>query len=293
VGNVDLTPAQIALAVTELLFLLFGGYLIFRQLGTGERRTAFLAAGGLPSWPLTGLEVTLLVLMVFFCGAVGQTLAGKLFAARMQASPDREGLSVAVLGASFHGLALLGWPCFLLLRRYLVNNYGPEPDPAPVEPPRRKLSWLQVLGYAVCTLAMALPLVAGVNFLWANLLHVLGLPDQPQDLIAIFGGGHSRWVFAGMLAVACLLAPVNEELLFRAALFRSLRQRFGRVVGLTFSGAFFGAMHGNLAGAVPLALFGMTLALAYERTGDIRVSMVTHGLFNLNTIVIVLAGFPQ
>ena len=58
-------------------------------------------------------------------------------------------------------------------------------------------------------------------------------------------------------------------------------------------GCLFGAAHANWASFVPLAVLGVVLALAYEATGDIRVPIVAHGLFNLNTILIVLSGLPQ
>lgn len=294
-GAVDLTPTQIALAAAEIAFLIFGGYQLARTFGTPASRAAFFSAGGLPRWSLGGAEVALLVLMIFSCGALGQTMVSRLIATRIHASPDHAGLEIAVYGMAFHGVALLGWPLFQLLRRHLFADYGTVPDP--LETPRAaaasRLTWPQVFWAAGLTLALALPVVALASFLWTNLLHALGLPEQPQDLIAIFGDGHSRLVFLGMLAVACVIAPVNEELLFRGAVFRSLRQRFGRAVALVSSGVLFGVIHGNWAGAVPLGLLGMALALAYERTGDIRVNIVAHGLFNLNTIVIVLSGLPQ
>jgi hypothetical protein len=34
----------------------------------------------------------------------------------------------------------------------------------------------------------------------------------------------------------------------------------------------------------------MILSVVYERTGDIRITMIAHGLFNLNTAVLILAG---
>jgi membrane protease YdiL (CAAX protease family) len=52
----------------------------------------------------------------------------------------------------------------------------------------------------------------------------------------------------------------------------------------------FGAVHGNLASFAPLAVLGLVFSLAYERTGDIRVSMVAHGLFNLCTALLIFSG---
>ena len=294
-GVVELTPPQIALAASELALLVAGGYLLTTHLGPREKRESFLEANGLPKWSLTGVEVILLVLMIFVFGTAGQTLAARLLSPHVHASPDKAGLEIAVYGLAFHGLALLGWPVFFLIRGHLFADYGTAPDP--VEPPtpvsRPRLSWGEVFRQAAMTLAMALPIVAAVSFLWNNVLHLLHLPTEPQDLLAIFGDGHSRLVFAGMLAVACVVAPVNEELLFRGAIYRAIRQRYGRIVGLIFSGVFFGAIHGNWSGALPLAVFGAALALAYERTGDIRVNIVIHGLFNLNTILVLVSGLPQ
>ena len=37
----------------------------------------------------------------------------------------------------------------------------------------------------------------------------------------------------------------------------------------------------------------MLLALVYEATGSIRVAIIAHGLFNLNTIILLLSGLTQ
>ena len=42
-----------------------------------------------------------------------------------------------------------------------------------------------------------------------------------------------------------------------------------------------------------LALAALVLALAYENYGHVGVPMLAHALFNLNTIALVLAGFPS
>ena len=96
-----------------------------------------------------------------------------------------------------------------------------------------------------------------------------------------------------MLLVACVLAPLSEELMFRAGLYRYLRQRLGRPTALLLSSVGFGALHGNWAGFVPLAVLGMMLAVVYEATGSIRVVIVAHSLFNLNTILVVLSGLHE
>ena len=138
-----------------------------------------------------------------------------------------------------------------------------------------------------------LRLVALLSLAWNFVLRTLALPDEPQDLVRIFAETKSGLVIAGMLLVACVLAPISEELIFRAGLFRYIRQKLGRMPALLVSGLCFGVLHGSWTGFVPLAALGMLLALVYEATGSIRVPMVVHALFNLNTILIVLSGLAQ
>ncbi len=87
---------------------------------------------------------------------------------------------------------------------------------------------------------------------------------------------------------ALLLAPLAEELLFRGILqtgvkrllpaSRSLLHRWGAIVAV---GLLFGAMHSTTPHHVPaLALFGVILGYAYERTGSLTLPMLVHFLFN-------------
>ena len=245
--------------------------------------------GRLAYWPVEGFEVALLLVMILLMGAVSQGILTHFFGDTVKASANRKGLEVAVYGLAFHGGGLLGWPVFFLLRHRLFAGYNTTP-PAPAGPGPVRTSWPQALMVGFVTLLIALPLVALVSVSWTALLNLLGLPGEPQDLIATFNGTQSRPVLVGMFLVACVLAPMNEELLFRRGIYHFLRQRFGRIVALLASASLFGLLHQNLAGFLPLATLGVILALAYERTGDIRVPIIAHGLFNLNTIVALLAG---
>jgi hypothetical protein len=173
------------------------------------------------------------------------------------------------------------------MRKGWYADYGAA---VPAEPPAPARPWAQVLRIAGFTLLAAMPVLIIVNLGWTLLLKKLGLPEEPQDLIAVFANTKSPFVVAGMLLVACGLAPLYEELLFRSGLYRVCRQRMGRNAALLLSGGLFGAAHANWASFLPLAVLGMVLALAYEATGDIRVPIVVHGLFNLNTVLLVLSG---
>lgn len=285
-----LAPHQIAIAVLELLMLLVGAWLLARALGVPQERARLLGQSRLAHWELSGLEVGLLVFAIFMCGVIGQAIGHRLLGPTIKESAQRAGLEVVLYGVGFHATALLAWPLFWRGRRLLHSDYGGVPTA--LTPSRREPAG-KLLVHALSTLVIALPVLALASAAWNLALRTLGLPDEPQDLIAVFGSVGSKPLLAAMLFVACVLAPINEELLFRGAIFRYCRQRFGRMIALLVSGVLFGAMHGNWAGFLPLALLGAVLALAYERTGDIRVSIVAHGLFNLNTLLVVLSGLPQ
>lgn len=285
----SLAPHQILLAVFELLLLLGGTWWLARLVALPAQRAAWLGQSRIPPWSLQGFEVGLLFITIFLCGLIGQGVAVQLLGPVVRTATDRAGLEVVLFGFGFHGCALLGWPLFHALRRHLLADYGVRDRPV-VPPAAGGGSFLKS---GAAALVIVLPLITVSSLGWTSLLRALGLPDEPQDLVAIFGGVESWLVLAAMLVVACVLAPINEELVFRGLIFRYCRQRFGRGIALVVSGALFGAMHGNWAGFVPLAVLGAGLALAYESTGDIRVPIVAHALFNLNTLLVILSGLPQ
>jgi len=96
--------------------------------------------------------------------------------------------------------------------------------------------------------------------------------------------------------LAIVVAPFTEEMIFRAGLFRFFRGRMPHWLAVVASSVLFGACHliqspiENLPEFLPLVVLGCILSVAYERTGRIGTTIVAHALFNLNTIVILLAG---
>jgi membrane protease YdiL (CAAX protease family) len=166
---------------------------------------------------------------------------------------------------------------------------GPPPDPPAVASP----GWGKSVWYGMGTVALSFPVIIILSLGWASILKALGLPEDLQDSIAIFSNTKSPLVVTGMLFVACVLAPIMEELLFRAGLYRFCRQKLGRTGALLISGILFGAVHGNWAGFLPLAFLGAMLAMVYETTGSIRVAIIAHAFFNLNSILAILSGLKM
>lgn len=283
-------PLQLTLAVLEYALIFAGAGLLLWLLVNGQQRARWLRAHPLPQFSHSLPEFALGASLIFLTGFAGSALVQLVLGHSLAKAPDHQGLQLFVINVANYGGALLGWR---VVFPYVLRTWQTGTDLRPARPARQTLSWSEATGYAIGTLLVALPVIILVSLGWTALLRACGLPDEPQDLIALFTQTKSAFVVAGMLLVACGLAPVYEELLFRAGLYRFVRQKLGRTPALLISGVCFGAMHLNWAGFLPLAVLGMLLALVYEATGSIRVAIIAHGLFNLNTIILLLSGLTQ
>lgn len=105
-------------------------------------------------------------------------------------------------------------------------------------------------------------------------------PDQiPQEPV---GAG------VVLMAIPILIgAPVAEELLFRGAIFRGMRSRWGFLVSAAVSGVLFGLVHydtgpfvDTLLLIVPLSVVGFGLAWIYERRANLLAPIAAHAAFN-------------
>lgn len=187
-----------------------------------------------------------------------------------------------VQGAAFQvgmltGVAL-AW--LLISRRHRSAEETPPALRAPTRPVIAGIS----------TFLIALPVIGGVGFLWKIIIEFFGYAAGEQDMVDLLRNADDPVLLIWMIFLAAILAPVTEELIFRAGLFRYLRTRIPRILALMLPALLFAMLHGNLAAFLPLCTLGVIFACAYERTGSIAVPMIAHALFNLHTIVLVMAG---
>lgn len=82
-----------------------------------------------------------------------------------------------------------------------------------------------------------------------------------------------------VIFLTVLCAPVIEELVFRKLLI-DRTVRYGQGVAVVLSGLMFGLFHGNLNQFVYAAAIGTFLAYLYVRTGNIKITISLHMLFN-------------
>ncbi len=124
------------------------------------------------------------------------------------------------------------------------------------------------------------PLNVSVLLLWRYLLHALHLDTQPQPVLVepIKQGGPALPV---VFVLAVTAVPILEEILFRGALYRALREHVGPVAGAVISAVLFAACHFNLASFVPILVLALFLAFAYEWTGSLWAPILVHAWFNV------------
>jgi membrane protease YdiL (CAAX protease family) len=274
----ELTPSMLLAGSLQISLLLAGSVLLWR---VGLRPAARAAAAVTrravePNWPVPGFALAGWLALVLGGGFLGQIMVFELLP-RLVPSLDRTtpfglllaggGFQLGLLAGAWFGMARLG-------------------GGAPALIPTAARHWRAGL----VTMVVALPVLTAVSWPWKLSLEAMGWPTDQQELVDMLVQADSPAFVLLMLVLAVVVAPVTEELIFRGGLFRFLRTRTPRAVALLLPAALFASLHANLAAFLPLMVLGVIFSLAYERTGSLAVPIVAHALFNLNTIVLVLAG---
>lgn len=119
--------------------------------------------------------------------------------------------------------------------------------------------------------------------------------ESMQDTVKLLKTATDPMVLILMAVAAVLVAPVCEEIVFRGYLYPVAKKYAGPWVAALCSGLIFAAAHGSLAALLPLFIFGIVLAVIYEKTGSIWAPMAVHFCFNGATVAIqsILRQFPH
>lgn len=189
------------------------------------------------------------------------------------------------------------------------------------------LSWPNIVIEIASLAAPLAVLIPGLPAIARRSLHDLGLRiPRPADILWALGGatamfivataigafqesafhlkpdqitvhwlrdGHAALV-ASLVILACIGAPIVEELTFRGFLFNAILRYAPAWVAAIVSGTIFGLAHSatGVGSIAPLAAGGIVLATVYYRSGSLTASILTHAIFNTFTVVLVL-GFHQ
>jgi len=141
-----------------------------------------------------------------------------------------------------------------------------------------------VLGGKGWLVATAVTLPAAL--LWVLLLTAFGKPPEVQDLVAKAAGDDASSAFLLALGVlGVFVAPVTEELLFRGAIFGSLRAKLGPRSAALLSSVLFAAVHMSWTALVPLFVLAIVLCWVYERSGSLVAPIAVHMLNNATSLL--------
>jgi membrane protease YdiL (CAAX protease family) len=167
---------------------------------------------------------------------------------------------------------------------------------------RRGLTWRAIglrpaqprwYAAAVALAFLSLPVVMAVN---AGVQALLGEPLRNPQLEMLAPAAFSWSALALMLAMAGVVVPIVEEIVFRGLVFGWLWRRFGFGLGMLASALVFAFAHGIPALAPALAVQGVALAWLYARSDSLWPAVVMHGTFNaLMSILLyaaIAAGVP-
>lgn len=116
-----------------------------------------------------------------------------------------------------------------------------------------------------------------------------------QDSVQLLKTSTDPTVLILMAVAAVLVAPISEEIIFRGYLYAAAKKYAGTWVAAICTGLIFAAVHGSLAALLPLFIFGVILALLYEKTGSLWAPIAVHFCFNGATVAVQLIArqFPH
>lgn len=119
----------------------------------------------------------------------------------------------------------------------------------------------------------------------------------PKELVEsmrrlIHPPGGDRTLVESLLALA-ITPAICEEALFRGAILRGLRTRFGPFASCLVTGLLFGILHGDVWRLVPTTLLGMLLSWVALATGSIVPSMLIHACNNAALVTLGYFGWDE
>ena len=121
---------------------------------------------------------------------------------------------------------------------------------------------------------------------WEKLLERLNFHgSQQQELLTVCSQSSLPQYF-GMLALAAVLIPFVEEVVYRRLLF-GVSRPLGVWAALILTAAIFAAMHGFVYGFPALFGLGVVFQWQYLRTGNLWTSTLTHMIYNFISLTLV------
>ncbi len=137
------------------------------------------------------------------------------------------------------------------------------------------------------TLVFFLPIFIFIDELDRLVQHVFPMPkdwlDSLTDLVRFDGFFESSII----ILAAVLVAPVVEEMLFRALVQRSLEKYLEPAIAIVLASVLFALVHFNPWTSIQITLLGLVLGYMTWKSGSIIPAVVLHGLNNLFSLLLM------
>jgi len=260
------------------LTVLAGGVALLVALACSSafRRKLFAGDGLATPW-ITGSDVILTLGFVLMGVGVLELVAGAVGEPAGRTIEEGLPLRKLVLGISPTILVVLVVSVLARVRGLTPEKAFGLSSPQPTRDVGR--------GAIVC-LAIY-PLLMGVSMLLENFLRRSGVSVPPQEVAKTLLMKQLWPEAAASMAIAVLVAPLLEEMVFRGFLLPAVIGRTGRVGAVVLSSALFGLLHAadHPFYAGPIFMLGLLLGWLYLRTGRLWVAVGCHGTFNALALV--------
>ena len=121
----------------------------------------------------------------------------------------------------------------------------------------------------------------GLSMAVSLFLSAIPFPDSWKgsydDGISTISEGNAIVAFISTVIVA----PIIEEVVFRALAYKMLRRSLPKIAAMTIVSAVFGALHGTIIWFLYAFVIGMLLCWLFERYHSILANIIVHMTFNL------------
>ncbi|MEE2886517.1 MAG: CPBP family intramembrane glutamic endopeptidase [Planctomycetota bacterium] len=155
---------------------------------------------------------------------------------------------------------------------------------------RRALTWDLRLAWALTRYGLFMLIWFPAAFwIYPMVMRELGIPLPAQDvLLYVASGPHGGFLWMAVF-VACILAPLGEELFFRGFLFRAIEVNSHRYMALAMTSLLFALTHER---SVMLPVLGLGLLFGYVRmkTGGVGSSILLHMVHNSWTVMVAMVA---
>lgn len=251
---------------------------------TPEDTPPLFARNSLPKWKIRSSEFWVFIALLFSCMSFTSFLAGRIASWAIEPDPEVDPPLMIALAANL-GMQLGMLFAFLIFLR-MIRDQDLTPR---CSSSNNKGSAVKI---GLKWLAIAYPVMIGVNLTSRTILNALGFEQVIQDPIKMVQAGGTQIELAIMYMMIVLVAPICEEVAFRGGIFRFLNHRMPLAASVGLSAFFFALLHANLYSFAPLMTIGVMLAFAYRESGSLVSCITFHAVFNSINLGLILL-FPD